>query len=213
MPNWCSNTLTVRGSNQKEINDMVEAFKESRFCDSIIPTPEDLNREGSSSHGGENAKLYDDIRAENRAKHGYDNWYDFQVARWGTKWDVGGDDAMIELDDDGLGFTASFDSAWSPPMGVVEELVSRGLSVTLYYYEPGMGYVGKYEDGYDDYFDYSGYTSDNIRDLIGEELDDHWAISENMAQWEAENEQDELEEFLEEGAKARGLTAPDPIKF
>jgi hypothetical protein len=186
---------------------MVDAFIEGNFCDSIIPTPEDLNRDGSSTHGGVNADAYDQIRAENKAKYGYDNWYDFHVARWGTKWDIGGDDASISVDHDGLGFTASFDSAWSPPMGIAEELANRGLSVTLYYYESGMGFVGKYEDGYDDCYNLSGETSATVRAAIGDELDDHWNISESMSEYEAEEaaEADELQTWYEDGVEKRGL--------
>ena len=204
MPNWCSNHITIRGTNQREIAEIAKAMEEGRFCDSIIPCPEDLNREGSSSHGGPNADAYDQIRAENLAKHGYGNWYDFQVAKWGTKWDVGGSEFPLDRDEDGLGFSASFDSAWSPPMGIVEELVNRGLSVTLYYYEPGMGYGGKYEDGYDDCFDYSGTNSETVRDHIGEELDDMWGISESMREYEEEN-RDELTEWYEDGVESKGL--------
>jgi hypothetical protein len=203
MPNWCSNHITVRGTNQKEIAEIAEAMKEGRFFDSIIPTPEDLQREGSSTHGGENAELYDRIRAENLEKHGYSNWYDFQVARWGTKWDVECHD--VEVDEDGLAVSTYFDSAWSPPMGIAEELTDRGLEVTLYYYEPGMGFVGKWEEGSDDYYELSGENSQTVRSAIGDELDDMFGISESMREYEEENAEEELTEWLKDGADKRGL--------
>ena len=106
-----------------------------------------------------------------------------------------------------------FESAWAPPMGVYEALVEDGFSVRAYYYEPGMCYTGKFEDGYDECYDYSGESSKTVRDAIGDELDDMWAISESMAEYEDDEEVDELEEFLEEGAEAKGLAKPDPIKF
>jgi len=203
MPNWCSNHITIRGTNQQEIAGIAEAMREGNFCASIIPTPEDLNREGSSTHGGENAELYDEIRRENMAKHGYGNWYDFQVARWGTKWDVDCQDVQVE--DDGLTVSTSFDSAWSPPMGIAEELMNRGFEVTLYYYESGMGFVGKFEDGYDDCYELSGLDSSTVIAAIGNELDDFWGISEQMAEYEADNEEEELTEWIKDGADKRGL--------
>jgi hypothetical protein len=203
MPNWCSNHITVRGTNQKEIAEIAEAMKEGEFFQSIIPTPEDLLREGSSTHGGENAELYDQIRAENMAKHGYSNWYDFQVARWGTKWDVECQD--VQVDEDGLSVSTYFDSAWSPPMGIVEELTARGLQVTLYYYESGMAFVGKWEEGSDDYYELSGENSQTVRSAIGDELDDMFGISENMAEYEAEQEEEELTEWLKDGIETRKL--------
>jgi hypothetical protein len=203
MPNWCSNHITIRGTNQREISAIAEAMREGNFCASIIPTPEDLQREGSSTHGGENAELYDRIRAENLEKHGYSNWYDFQVARWGTKWDVECQDVQVE--DDGLTVSTYFDSAWSPPMGIVEELTDRGLQVTLHYYEPGMGFVGKWEEGYDDFYELSGENSQTVRSAIGDELDDFWGISESMAEYEADNEQEELTEWIKDGVETRKL--------
>ena len=204
MPNWCSNHITIRGTNQKEIAEIAKAMEEGRFFDSIIPTPEDLNREGSSSHGGENAELYDQIRAENRAKHGFDNWYDFQVAKWGTKWDVECQDVQVE--DDGLTVSTYFDSAWSPPMGILWTLSEgRGLGVTCYYYEPGMGFVGKFEDGVDEYYDLEGLNSSTVIAAIGNELDDMFGISESMAEYEAENEEEELTEWIKDGAEKRNL--------
>jgi hypothetical protein len=203
MPNWCSNHITVRGTNQREIAEIAEAMKEGRFCQSIIPTHEDLLRDGASTSGGPNADAYDQIRAENLERHGYGNWYDFQVARWGTKWDVDCHD--IQVEDDGLTVSTPFDSAWSPPMGIAEELVNRGLSVTLYYYESGMGFVGKFEDGYDDCYELSGENSQTVRAAIGDELDDFWGISESMAEYEADNEEEELTEWIKDGADKRGL--------
>jgi hypothetical protein len=76
--------------------------------------------------------------------------------------------------------------------------------VTLYYYEPGMGYCGKWEDGCDEFVEYSGETSETVRSAIGDELDDMFGISESMAEYEAENDEDEeLTEWIKEGAEAR----------
>ena len=203
MPNWCSNHITVRGTNQKEIAEIAKAMEEGRFCDSIIPTPEDLNitagREGNDNDPKQIALVAKE--QANLEKYGVRNWYDFQVNRWGTKWEVECQDVQVE--DDGLTVSTYFDSAWSPPMGIVEELMNRGLQVTLYYYEPGMGFVGKYEDGCDDYYDLSGLDSSTVISAIGNELDDFFGISESMAEYEAENEEEELTEWLKEGVEAR----------
>ena len=89
-------------------------------------------------------------------------------------------------------------------MGVYEELVNQGFSVTAYYYEPGMAFVGKYEDGCDDCFDIGGETSSTIRDVIGEELDDMFEISNSMAEYE-EQEKDEVQQWYEGGVESKGL--------
>lgn len=203
MPNWCSNHITVRGTNQAEIQRLADAFKRGEFCDAVIPVPEVLKNPETTTNYGDPVKQAeaDRIRAEAVAATGYQSWYDFCTSRWGTKWDFG-DEHSIEVDEDGLGFSAPFDSAWAPPMGIVEALVEQGFQVTLYYYEPGMGFVGKFEDGYDDFYEYGGENSNTVRAVIGDELDDMFGISESMAEYEAENEE-ELTAWVKDGAEKR----------
>jgi len=201
MPNWCSNSIRVRGSQQREIQRLVDAFQEGKFCDAVIPVPEDLMREGSSSHGGPDAELYEKIRAENKSKHGYDSWYNFCTNRWGTKWDVGGNDSPIEVDDDGLGFYAQFESAWSPPLGVYEALVEQGFEVVAYYYEPGMGFAGRWDNGVDDCYTDWG-DSQGAKDMLPQDLDDEFAISETQADFEeSERMEDDLYRWTKEGGE------------
>ena len=203
MPNWCSNHITVRGTDQADVQRLADAFKEGRFCNAVIPIPEELNNPDTGSYGGDNADEKDRLREQLTEKYGYSGWYDFCLDRWGTKWDVG-DHHSIDIDEDGLRFSAPFDSAWAPPLGVCEALVEQGYEVTLYYYEPGMCYVGKWEDGSDNYYEYSQENSTTVRAAIGDELDDMFGISESMAEYEAENdEEEELTEWIKEGAEAR----------
>jgi hypothetical protein len=212
MPNWCSNGVTISHEDPAKIAALAEAMRDGNFLNHIIPVPQELTDTVAGSFGDdERQALLEAQTKSNIEKYGYGNWYDFCVARWGTKWDVtceGG----IEVSDDGFTINASFESAWAPPCHVYEAMVEDGYSVTAYYYEPGMGFVGKWEDGYDDCHEYGGETSKTVRDVIGEELDDYFGISESMAEYEDE-EIDELEEFLEEGAEIRGLSKPDPMKF
>jgi hypothetical protein len=90
-------------------------------------------------------------------------------------------------------------------MGIVEELTDRGLQVTLHYYEPGMGFVGKWEEGYDDFYELSGETSETVRSAIGDELDDMFGISESMREYEEENAEEELTEWIKDGVETRKL--------
>lgn len=197
MPNWCSNHITVRGTNQQEISEIAEAMREGRFCAHVIPTPKELTETVAGSVGEDKRAEHEAQMKSNMEKFGHTDWYSFQTSRWGTKWDV--DCYDVEVEDDGLTVSAGFDSAWSPPMGIAEELVNRGLSVTLHYYEPGMAYVGKFEDGYDDCYELGGETSQTVRAAIGDELDDMWGISETMAEYEADNEE-ELTQWIKDGA-------------
>jgi hypothetical protein len=207
MPNWCSNHITVRGTNPAEIKRLADAFDNGEFCGAVVPMPEELNiTSGFLGDPVEQAELERKSKA-NLEKYGYANWYDFNVANWGTKWEIGGNGDTAEIDVDGLSFSASFERAWSPPTRVCEALAEQGFDVTLYYYEPGMGFVGKWEDGCDDYYEFSGENSDTVRAAIGDELDDMFGISESMAEYEAENEEEELTEWIKDGAEKKALIA------
>lgn len=205
MPNWCSNHITVRGTNSAEIQRLAKALSEGEFCHAVIPTPKDLTDTVSGFMGEDKRAEHEAQMARNIELYGHKDWYSFQTANWGTKWDVSCD--SVEIDDDGLGFSGTFDSAWAPPIGVAEALVEQGFEVTLYYYEPGMGYCGKFEDGSDDYYEYSGENSATVRAAIGDELDDMFGISESMAEYEAENEEEELTEWIKDGKEKLGLIA------
>ena len=67
-----------------------------------------------------------------------------------------------------------------------------------------MAFVGKWEDGCDDGYDYGGTNSKTVRDVIGEELDDMFGISESMAEYE-EDEKDEVQVWYEDGVEKQGL--------
>ncbi len=206
MPNWCSNHITVRGTDPAEIQRLAKAFGEGGLCNAVIPTPKELTETVSGHCGDGYAQELNQFKIElNKKYFGATDWYSFQTSRWGTKWDV--ECSSVEIDQDGLGFSGTFDSAWSPPTGVAEALVEQGFEVTLYYNEPGMGFVGKWEDGSDDYYEYSGEDSETVRAAIGDELDDMFGISESMAEYEAENEEEELTEWIKDGAEKKALVA------
>jgi hypothetical protein len=179
MPNWCSNGITLRHADPEIIERAAKALQEGKFLQEFIPCPKELTE--TVAQFGTN-----DHEKANREKYGYGSWYDFNIANWGTKWDVNSDNVEIV---DANTVSASFDSAWSPPITAYERLMEQGFEIEAFYYEPGMQYVGKWVDGEDDCIEYGGYTARTVREMIGEELDDYFAISEQMADQEAENQE------------------------
>lgn len=67
--------------------------------------------------------------------------YDWRIDNWGTKWDA--DSFDVNLCPDGT-LSANFDTAWSPPIGVMTRLAERfpSLSFRLFYEEGGAGFTG-----------------------------------------------------------------------
>jgi hypothetical protein len=49
-------------------------------------------------------------------------------------------------------------------------------------------FVGDENDYADDYYEFSGHDSTTVREAVGEDIDDYFGISDEMAQYEEENE-------------------------
>jgi hypothetical protein len=183
MPNWCSNSLTLRHEDAAQIERVSRACGTGELLNEFVPVPEDL-RIMAGMIGGEeeNNKLlkqYD----ENREKHGYSSWYDFCVSEWGTKWDVDAD--IVEEGFDSI--TITFSSAWGPPVAWYEKMEELGFEVDARFYESGMGFVGQYCDGVEETFEITG-DSKWVEENIPKHLDEEFGISECMSEWESEQE-------------------------
>lgn len=140
MPNWCENRVTIRHKNQTKLKKLQKAMVAGNFLKSVIPIPAELDNTQLSSFGGDDRDEKDALRQQMFEKHGYESWYDFCVGKWGTKWDV--DIHEPELEEGEL--TAMFSSAWSPPIGIYQELTNQGFDVDAMFYEPAMDFAGTY---------------------------------------------------------------------
>jgi hypothetical protein len=115
--------------------------------------------------------------------------YDWCVTNWGTKWDVGGENGYTRPNPNTLNI--SFESAWAPPTVAYSRLEELGFTVKGMYYEPGMCFCGLYEDGNDDYYEYDNMDAAELADTLPTELDEEFGISDQLAEWEAEQEEDD----------------------
>ena len=200
MPNWCNNTLELHHEDPAMIERAKKAFADGKLLNEFVPVPASLHIVAGRVGDGDEQKKLEEDTARNIEVHGYGNWYDFCVNEWGTKWDVGGDDYNEPSQETPNKITMSFDSAWAPPITAMDKLEALGFSVRLYYYEPGMCFAGVYEDGHDNYYDLSNMTSTEVADELQSDLDEMFAISETMAEYEEENkETDEFQEWYEDG--------------
>ena len=191
MPNWCDNTITLKHSDPTMIKRAHDALERGEFLNEFHPVPLDLKIVAGRVGDDENAEQQALVLQENanRAKYGYTNWYDWCVNKWGTKWDVGGDGSAT-LNEDGS-LTASFNSAWAPPIEAYRVLEDLGFEIKAYYFEGGMMFAGIYEDGDDDYYEVGSMNSSEAFDLLPEDLNEMFGISDSMEQYEAEEADDE----------------------
>lgn len=162
MPNWCNNNLTLTFPTKEEANELFQHMKKEADDDDW------------SFFGFFVPEVWDQ-----------DSWYWSRVEAWGTKWDANIID-MNWVDD--LNVVMTFDTAWGPPIGVYDAAHEQGIYVEATYYEPGMCFVGAYNsDEGNKHIDYAHCESPTeLRECIGDDLDDEYGVSE----W--------MEEYLEE---------------
>ena len=197
MPNYCNNVVEIQGPQHilKTLVDHKLDFQK------IHPYPPELDitagREGPDDSPEQRALVA--AEESNLAKHGYKNWYDWCVANWGTKWNAGGDNDAMQVDyDEDVGNQGialfQFDTAWAPPLGVLEKLMETHpeLSIECRYHEPGVGFFGVWTDGSDRCYETEQFPKSNdpfwTQHADGRLLDETFGMVESMQEYEANQE-------------------------
>ena len=172
MPNWCCNRASISGPAPviEEIKHILTS-DDKALLSWMVPK----------------SKVDDD-----------QNWYQWNISNWGTKWDVC--DAYISncTEEDSIEF--SFNTAWAPPVEAFRTWAAQDgrVQFTLDYWEPGCAFVGSASyDG--DYFD-DNYIDGN--------QDMHAYKLQAIANWgyEEYEEPEPLTEWYKQGIEDRGYT-------
>jgi len=130
MPNWCDNELGVRG-NAKDIKLFKERAKQGGkdiSLSAFLPMPKELysvsvpirivsQRQYDSavkkrSDSDMGLPITRRLSEAYKRDYGANNWYDWAIRNWGTKWDADGE--LLTNKKDRLSYT--FMTAWSPPI-------------------------------------------------------------------------------------------------
>jgi hypothetical protein len=142
MPNWCANNVTITHDDPAKLNELVDAYKRGELMEHFMPTPRDPN-DPTQLLGAGKPVTFDSSK----------DWYSWRVNNWGTKWDVGGEDAFVDRPDQNT-VVLSFDSAWSPPIEFYSFMTYlQGFDIRASYFEPGMCFCGDWIDGMDNYYE------------------------------------------------------------
>lgn len=148
MPNWAYNTMTVESDGSETGDEQLRCFANTAITDDDrltftghLPMPDELDI-GNAPHEGitDDASLTDamrqisnpeteDFKRENLLKQikmyhnkktlGYSSWYDWNVNKWGTKWDAA--DSNVETFADRIELT--FNTAWDLPRGWLRHII------------------------------------------------------------------------------------------
>ena len=153
MPNWCYNRISIYAdsdqvSQLKEINDIFENHKDP--FNQIFPIPDFKNIPNDKGElpkleqmkNPDGSVLWETYNFPDGKND--DRWYHWCIDNWGTKWDVS--DLSIDYEDDEQ-LELTFNTAWSPPEGIVDKLKKKypDLTFTCFYDEPGMEVAGYYQ--------------------------------------------------------------------
>lgn len=119
MPNHVTNFLSFENVPYERVKEILEAIKNDEIgigsidFNKIIPMPEHIFR--------------GNLGSEELEKYGTDNWYDWSISNWGTKWN-----SYEPAPFDG-GDTIEFFTAWSAPHPILEQLSKQFPDVLLYH--------------------------------------------------------------------------------
>ena len=213
MPNWCDNQITITGPNS--VIDKIEKIvkedsnnAENGLLQYCHPMPKEL----LETEAGPIAKTKKEKNARQARKleFGAENWYDWRVNNWGTKWEVnefyGVDRQYLTEQSEGEStISFAFSSAWAPPTGAYDNFLSENSECSLRatYYEGGCDFMGIYDNGDDKCYTISDTAPDGSKDEFwdtndGAELDEMFNITESMAEYEAEleAEKEDVHEYV-----------------
>lgn len=157
MPNWCEGNLKVEG-NPTKVKELVD----------FLNTPFERNHKEvfkneivTTKYSNPVFSFWNVLKPEPEEMEEYTNseyWYNWNIANWGTKWDIANVDGenyfSTHLDssklEDGVVYY-NFSTAWSPCSPVIALISEKFPEVRLRYTyaEPGINFWGVevYADG------------------------------------------------------------------
>jgi hypothetical protein len=123
MPNWVYNALSASSTDPvviTEIRDLVRSTESEFSFNKIIPRPASKEKD----------------------------WYDWNIANWGTKWDAS--EVSVTEKEDGSAVQYNFNTPWAPPVSVLQRLSRKFPKVEFelqFEEEQGWGGVMKLKRG------------------------------------------------------------------
>ena len=123
------NSMLARDYNAVELQECANQFEEQ-----LVSGKKDLW--DNTDYEDLGIKTFEDLGnayINNIINYGYDTWYDWSCAKWGTKWNAY--DILFDEDNSVI----EFDTAWSCPIPVLDKLAEIC-------YEYGVSFTGKWAD-------------------------------------------------------------------
>ena len=163
MPNWCMNSLTIKG-NPDKLKAILEASDKGEMLQHMVPMP----------------KEYLDDQS----------WYSWRLEHWGTKWDAG--EAYGDIDGDTLSLSFDTAWGPPTEAYENYTAANEDITIEASYYEPGMCFIGRYDSSeeLDQSFEID-FGDEDWRDDIPQDLIDDWDLDSEYDNWKEWQEDDE----------------------
>ena len=107
MPNWTENNVLFVGKKKqlKTLKTMLKSKDNDFDFNNIVPMPKNIFR--------------GNLGREEEEKYGKNNWYDWSIANWGTKWNS----VDTTVEENGSTLSYNFMTAWDCPREIVNALM------------------------------------------------------------------------------------------
>jgi len=116
-----------------------------------------------------------------------EDWNSWPIQNWGCRWNCDAQDWQVKFhDQNNLSIRFWFDSPEEPPIPLYE-FIHKDQSLTIFggYLNEDLGFVGKFENGFNDYYEYSDAESLNE---IPQDVIDEWNLEDLYEEQDATNE-------------------------
>ena len=152
MPNWCYNDLSLSHEDPAMEERVRKAIRNNCLFNEFVPRP----------------------------KEEEDNWHEWNIKHWGTKWDANFEDLLDNDENDGEIdlLNLYFTTAWASPIKFYETMTTLGFKVNATYTVEGGEFAGGFENGEQFYTDV--FPSDDEDDEEDED-DEIVEITERIA--------------------------------
>jgi hypothetical protein len=184
MPNWCNNSLYVKGNEL----DIEKFYEENLIANQNEIRNTDLELDFSKVVP---EPVFDNPKEQDEYDGG--GWYEWRIENWGTKWQP--DTIYYDYKKGDKSITIEFDTAWSPPITWLEKAISKypNLYFNMSYHEDGMSFRGEAESingfidnrcwdmTYDDLEELGYETNDESEDEQVNSLEERKQTNENIS--------------------------------
>ena len=170
MPNHVYHQISIGNEITKEREEILKKIeKAGGICQYYKPMPQELEGTTSPQRVGdtERCTITKEKSEELKEKYGYDNWYDWCLENWNTKWGC----YDLEIDDEVLRFT----TAWSPMDELIIKQMAQDFPNMFWSFEEEQGWGAEISIEEGDIIDVKEYDVPHFTEEVEVDTGDKYA--------------------------------------